>query len=94
MKRQFFSAPLAAIAVVAERNDATMAAPAAKAIKIAALPENEIEQLRTQLNNLLASFRIAMTKLDNDAGVTDVNYFTLTCDAALGAAAPTVLTVL
>lgn len=70
-----------------------MAAPANKKCKAHhnKTEDNLVEQLRTQVNNLITSLRILATKLDNDAGVTDVNYFTLTCDAALLAAAPTVI---
>ena len=79
---------------LAARVQASMAAPSDSPIKISGLPENEIEKLRTQLNNTIASFRILAAKLDADAGVTDTNYFALTCDSALGAAAPTKLSVL
>lgn len=53
--------------------------------------QGELAEVRQQLNNLIASMRILATKLDNDAGVTDVNYFTLTMDNAVGAAAPAVV---
>lgn len=70
-----------------------MAAPANKKCKAHhnKVDDNLVEQMRTQLNNVITSFRILATKLDNDAGVTDVNYFTLTSDAALGATAPTAI---
>lgn len=77
-----------------------MAAPANKKVRATAIDRGagtdraELAEVRAQLNNVIASFRILATKLDNDAGVTDVNYFTLTADNALGNAAPTVVDVL
>lgn len=53
-------------------------------------PENsELGETRLQLNNVIASLRILAAKLDLDVGVTDTNYFALTCDSALGNTAPT-----
>lgn len=70
-----------------------MANPADKKIKLATLPEGEVEQLRTQVNNLTASFRLLTTKLDADVGVTDTTYRSLITDDGI-ATAPVVLTVL
>lgn len=50
---------------------------------------SETDQLAgivAQLNNLIDRFRAVCTKLDADAGVTDVNYFSLNCDAAVATA--------
>jgi hypothetical protein len=76
-----------------------VAAPANKKVRATAInrgagqDNSELAEVRNQLNNLIASFRILATKLDADAGVTDVNYFTLTSDSALGTAAPTVVDI-
>jgi hypothetical protein len=72
-----------------------MAAPANKKVRTTAIDRGagqdraELAEVRAQLNNTIASLRILAAKLDLDAGVTDVNYFTLTCDSALGNSAPT-----
>lgn len=80
MRRQFFSAALAAIALSAERTKATMAAPVDVNIDPGGYSAND--QVRVQLNQVIAALRVLCAKLDLDAGVTDVNYFLLVCDAA------------
>lgn len=72
-----------------------MAAPSNKKVKGTAVDRGgtndraELAEVRNQLNNVIASLRILATKMDADAGITDTNYFALTCDTALGATAPT-----
>lgn len=44
------------------------------------------DNIRVQLNNLIAAVRGIAAKLDLDAGVTDVNYFSLWLDAAIATA--------
>jgi hypothetical protein len=66
-----------------------MAAPADKQLR-----RNDIDsgtdslnsQLLAQVNNLTAALRIVCAKLDLDAGVTDTNYFALSCDSAIATA--------
>ncbi|MDP9202811.1 MAG: hypothetical protein M3P26_12870 [Gemmatimonadota bacterium] len=91
--RKFFNPAIAALAAVAVRTGATMAAPTDKPIKLSCLPENELEQLRVQVNNLTVALRGIAAKLDLDATVTDVNYFSLWMDSAISTA-PVKLTVL
>jgi hypothetical protein len=43
----------------------------------------DVSQLKIQFNNLVTQLRTLCTKLDNDAGVTDTNYFALICDSAV-----------
>jgi len=68
-----------------------MANPADRNFTLATLPEGQLAQLRTQVNNLSASLRLLTAKLDADAGVTDTTYGSLITDAAI-ATAPVVLT--
>jgi len=70
-----------------------MANPVDTPIKISGLPENEIEKLRAQVNNLTATIRGIAAKLDADAGVTDTTYRSLWTDLGV-ATAPVTLTVL
>lgn len=44
------------------------------------------DEVRQQLNNVISALRIITAKLDLDAGVTDVNYFALSMDAAVATA--------
>lgn len=85
MIRRFKSLGLAAIAMLAEKNDATMAAPA----DISPDTTSQLattDDIRVQLNNVIASLRLLTAKLDADAGVTDVNYSALIIDAAIATA--------
>lgn len=43
----------------------------------------EIDTLRAQLNNVVASLRLLTAKLDLDAGVTDTTYNSLITDGAI-----------
>jgi hypothetical protein len=45
-----------------------------------------LEQLRVQMNNIVASLRLLTAKLDADAGVTDANYNALITDDAIATA--------
>lgn len=49
-------------------------------------PDGVLSQMQAQINNLVAAMRIVTTKLDADAGVTDTNYFALSCDSAVSTA--------
>lgn len=76
------SLALAAIAALADNTKATMVAPVDKVPDLT-VPVTGTDDLRVQLNNAIAAIRIIAAKLDLDAGVTDVNYFALSCDAAI-----------
>jgi hypothetical protein len=41
------------------------------------------DDVRIQLNNVIAALRIITAKLDADAGVTDTNYFALSMDSTI-----------
>jgi hypothetical protein len=90
MLRRFKNARLAAIALAAVSTKATMAIPADKVPDLT-VPNPSTDDIRVQLNNLIAAVRGITAKLDNDAGVTDVNYTALWMDntGTLGANAPT-----
>lgn len=83
--RGFKNAVLAGMAIVAAKNQMTMAAPADAApnVTVGAVSTDDIRQ---QVNNIIAALRIITAKLDLDAGVTDVNYFALSMDAAIATA--------
>ena len=85
MRFRFHSLALAALALAAENTKATMAAPADKVPDVT-LPLASTDDIRTQLNNVITAVRGIAAKLDADAGVTDVNYFALWCDAAIATA--------
>lgn len=63
-----------------------MALPANVARDIDTPPGYGTEQIRVQLNNVVAALRIITAKLDLDAGVTDVNYTLLALDATVATA--------
>jgi hypothetical protein len=63
-----------------------MAVPADKKVLNQGSPDSEVDTLRKQLNNLVASFRLLTAKLDADAGVTDANYNALITDDAVATA--------
>lgn len=44
------------------------------------------DDVRVQLNNVIASIRLLTAKLDADAGVTDTNYGALITDSAIATA--------
>lgn len=48
--------------------------------------ESELYHLRTQVNNLVDSFRLLTAKMDLDAGITDSNYNALITDDAIATA--------
>lgn len=51
-----------------------MAAPSDLTRRGTALPDSDLAELRTQVNNLTASLRLVTAKLDADSGVGDTNY--------------------
>lgn len=90
MIRRFKSLAIAAVAMLAENTKATMAIPADKVPDVT-VPIVSTDDIRVQLNNLIAAVRGITTKMDADAGITDVNYTALWLDntGTLGANAPT-----
>lgn len=90
MLRRFKNAGLAAIALLAVTSKATMAIPADKVPDLT-VPNPSTDDIRVQLNNLIAAVRGITAKMDLDAGITDVNYTALWMDntGTLGANAPT-----
>lgn len=46
----------------------------------------DVSQMKLQINNLVASLRLLTAKLDLDAGVTDTNYNALITDSAIATA--------
>lgn len=63
-----------------------MAAPADVQRRNTTPQGSDLAEMKLQLNNLITKFRALCTKLDSDAGVTDVNYFGTLADS--GAADP------
>jgi hypothetical protein len=61
-----------------------MAAPADKTVRNMGRGggSDQDAELPAEFNKLVAAFRTLCTKLDNDAGVTDTNYFALCADSA------------
>lgn len=85
MRNRFKNLALAGLAMLAEKNGLTMAAPA----DISPDTTTQLattDDIRTQLNNVISALRIITAKMDADAGITDVNYFALSCDAAVATA--------
>lgn len=60
-----------------------MAAPA-DVVQTANAPARD--DVRIQLNNVIAALRIITAKMDADAGITDTNYFALSMDSAIATA--------
>jgi len=83
--RSFKNLALAALAMLAEKNDLQMAAPADKVPDVT-VPITSTDDIRQQMNNVITALRGIAAKLDLDAGVTDVNYFSLWLDAAISTA--------
>lgn len=80
--RRFKNLKLAALAMLAAKNNMVMAVP------VDISPDLTVglatsDSIRQQLNNCIAALRIICAKLDLDAGVTDVNYTALALDAAI-----------
>lgn len=72
--------------LLARTQGATMAAPADAPVRGTALAYSDVAELVTQHNNLVTAVRGLATKLDADATVTDVNYFSLWMDSAIATA--------
>lgn len=85
MRFKFKNLRLAGIAMLAEKNDMQMVAPVDISPDLT-IPVASADTIRQQINNIIATLRIITAKLDLDAGVTDVNYFALSCDAAIATA--------
>jgi hypothetical protein len=86
MRNRFKNQRLAALALIAAKNNmATMAASGRQVARHHG-PGISTDDLRVQLNNVITALRIVTAKLDLDAGVTDVNYTALAVDAAIATA--------
>jgi hypothetical protein len=85
MRKRMNRLALAHLRAIAERNNMVMAAPADVSPDLT-IPLASADTMRQQINNIIAALRIITAKLDLDAGVTDVNYFALSCDAAVATA--------
>lgn len=57
-----------------------MAAPSDITLRSESRANSELDTLRAEYNKLATNFRTLCTKLDNDATVTDANYFALCAD--------------
>lgn len=63
-----------------------MAAPNDVTVPGSTLADAEVDEIRQQINNLVASLRLLTAKLDLDAGVTDTTYNSLITDGAIATA--------
>ncbi len=60
-----------------------MANPTDVSVLGSTIPNAEVDTLRQQLNNVVASLRLLTAKLDSDAGVTDTTYKSLITDTGV-----------